>query len=220
MTPGQQIKARRKELGLYQKDLATAVGVSNVTISQWENDETTPATKHATKLCQILEIPFTSYMDIYEMEGAFSGDQEFDVGYETHTNKRHPAETPLLTSVQAGAWEDEVDPYEPGVADEWLLCPSKGSESTYALRVEGDSMTAQFGKSYPEGSIIFVDPALLDVTTGDRIIAKIKGDSKTTFKVYVEDAGKKYLKPLNPAYPLITDPFRVLGKVIGKWEYE
>ncbi|WP_353247401.1 helix-turn-helix domain-containing protein [Pantoea stewartii] len=33
-------RARRKELRLTQKDLASKVGVSHVSISQWEKDET------------------------------------------------------------------------------------------------------------------------------------------------------------------------------------
>jgi SOS-response transcriptional repressor LexA len=89
---------------------------------------------------------------------------------------------------------------------------------SYALRVHGDSMTAPYGRSYPDSSIIYVDPDQRGgVVSGDRVIAKINGDNQVTFKVFVEDAGRRFLKPLNPSYPVITDPFRILGKVIGTW---
>lgn len=126
---------------------------------------------------------------------------------------------PLISWVKAGAWHEAVDPFEPGYADEYLPCPASHGLKTYALRVEGDSMTAPYGKSYPRGCIIFVDPDQRGgVVNGDRVIAKLNGDNAVTFKVLVEDSGKKFLRALNPQYPPITGEFRILGKVIGKWE--
>lgn len=80
-------------------------------------------------------------------------------------------------------------------------------------------MTAPFGKTYPSGCVIYIDPEQAGgVTSGDRVIAKLINDNSVTFKVFVEDAGHRYLKPLNPQYPIITDKFSIIGKVIGKWE--
>lgn len=126
---------------------------------------------------------------------------------------------PVISWVQAGAWHEAEDHYLPGEAAEWRPCPTSHGLRTYALRVHGDSMTAQFGKSYPAGCLIFVDPDQAGgVVSGDRVIAKLNGDAQVTFKVFVEDAGRRFLKPLNPQHPVITDKFRVIGKVIGKWE--
>ena len=128
---------------------------------------------------------------------------------------------PLISWVQAGAWDEAIDTLHPGEAEAWLPCPVKHGARTYALRIKGDSMTAPYGKSYPEGSVIYVDPDQAGgVTTGDRVIAKMMGENAVTFKAFIEDAGKRYLKPLNPAYPLILDPFSLLGKVILKMEFE
>ncbi|GAB7207323.1 hypothetical protein OS21_38190 [Dickeya oryzae] len=38
-TPGQRIRARRKELKLTQRALAKLIKVSHVTVSQWETDD-------------------------------------------------------------------------------------------------------------------------------------------------------------------------------------
>ena len=75
-------------------------------------------------------------------------------------------------------------------------------------------------KSYPDGCIIFVDPSRRSPHNGERIIAKLAGNDEVTFKVYVEDAGKSFLKPLNPQFPAIFEPFKVLGTVIYKGEPE
>ena len=80
-------------------------------------------------------------------------------------------------------------------------------------------MTSPVGRSYPAGMIIFVDPER-EAASGDRVVAKVNGDNEATFKQLVIDGERKYLKPLNPAYPVITDPFRVLGKVIGAYMKE
>ena len=81
-------------------------------------------------------------------------------------------------------------------------------------------MTSTHGKSYPEGCISFVDPDQKSPPNGARIIAKLAGSDEVTFKVLVMDAGRTWLKPLNPQHPPILEEFRVLGTVIGKWEDE
>lgn len=125
---------------------------------------------------------------------------------------------PLISWVQAGMWSEAVDIYEPGYAERWLPFLKNNRESTFALRVVGDSMTSRFGKSYPEGCIIFVDPENRTPENGDRIIAKLQDTQEVTFKVFTKDAGRCWLRPLNDSHPPIYDAFSVVGKVIGKWE--
>jgi SOS-response transcriptional repressor LexA len=77
---------------------------------------------------------------------------------------------------------------------------------TYALRVNGDSMARDAGDTFPEGSIIIVEPEL-KAEPGDYVIALID-DGQTTFKQLIRDGGDLYLKPLNTRYPI-----KPLGKV-------
>ena len=128
---------------------------------------------------------------------------------------------PLISWVQAGDWKQAADPYAPGDAEEWLDSPVRASSGVYALRVRGESMVNPAGpKSYPDGCIIFVDPNRRSPHNGERIIAKIDGNDEVTFKVYTEDAGRVFLKPLNPQFPPIFEKFKVLGTVIYKGEPE
>jgi SOS-response transcriptional repressor LexA len=94
------------------------------------------------------------------------------------------------------------------------------SESTFAVRVRGDSMTAAHGKSYPEGCIIFVDPDQCSPSNGARVLAKLNGSEEVTFKVFKDEDGRRWLQPLNQSHQPIRDEFRVIGTVIGKWEDE
>ncbi|HEF0022012.1 TPA: helix-turn-helix domain-containing protein [Citrobacter amalonaticus] len=54
-TLGQRVLARRKQLGLTQRDAAKLAKVAHVTISQWERDETQPAGKRLFALAKALQ---------------------------------------------------------------------------------------------------------------------------------------------------------------------
>lgn len=124
---------------------------------------------------------------------------------------------PLISWVQAGMWNEAIDIYEPGYAEEWLPIIQNGGNHAYALRVEGDSMTSTHGRSYPEGTIVIVNPDQRAPATGQRIIARLRGSARVTFKQYVEEDGRRWLKPLNPMHPPIYDEFEVLGTVIATY---
>ena len=124
---------------------------------------------------------------------------------------------PLISSVQAGQWDEAIDVLEPYEADEVKFCMVPHGPHTYCLKVEGDSMTSPVGRSYPEKSLIFVDPDQRSVMPGDRVIAKRSGENGVTFKQLAKDGDRLYLKPLNPNHPPIFDEFKILGKVIGMW---
>ncbi len=130
---------------------------------------------------------------------------------------------PLISYVQAGAWCCAIDNFMPGDAEMWMPCPSAHGPHTYALRVRGDSMTSPYigMKTYPDGTIIYVDPEK-EITNGCRVIAKLIDIDEVTFKEYREDAGKHLLKPLNPQYPIqeITENVIICGVIVGQYIFE
>lgn len=153
-------------------------------------------------------------------------DQAVPQTYDTAGNVRavisDMAKVPLISWVQAGAWCEVAPSIESIHAEQWLPCPVAISKSGYALRVVGDSMTNYGpGKSYPAGCIIFVDPEI-SINNGDRVIASLPSSNEATFKVLVADAGKHFLKPINPQYPIIeiTEDMQICGKVVGAFTPE
>lgn len=194
-----------------QKELAEMLGVTTGYISQMQTGHRAIGEKTARKIEGAAKLS-QGWMDI-EHPGP-------DVNVEPGPDIR--GKVPLISYVRAGSWDEAMDVFQPGDADDWLLCTKPHGPSTYALRVRGRSMTSPYPgeKSYPEGAIIFVDPEKKTPANGQRVIAKIKGSDDVTFKIFVQEEGKVWLKPINPQHPSIFDPFRVLGTVIGKWEDE
>ncbi len=124
---------------------------------------------------------------------------------------------PIISWVQAGSFTDVQDFYEPGEAEEWATAfDSAPSRNAFALRVEGDSMTAPSGRSFPHGCIIIVEPNR-SPKPGDFIVAKDISTQRATFKQLASDGMVHYLKPLNSIYQtqVIDDnKVRIIGVVI------
>lgn len=201
-----QVKRAREARGWSQPELARRIGgISPQSIQQLEAGEVKQP-RYMERLIAVLP-----EVDPYRKPYGQGKSVDF-----SHVEVQRLV--PLISWVEAGDWHMAEDVYEPGDGEAMYPSPVKTSPSAYALRVRGDSMTAPQGRSYPDGTIIVVDPEQRGaVTSGDRVIAKVEGEDLVTFKVYVTDGSRHYLKPLNSQYPLIDTPFRILGKVVGGW---
>lgn len=210
-TIAERLKQAREDKGLTQPELAERSGVSAGTIGNVESG----LRKNPRELLAIAAALEVNPEWLKTGKGPKSRDSVEQAPYSRGL-------VPLISRVQAGNWNGANDPLHPGEAERWLECPVTHSERTYALRVRGDSMTAPHGnaRSYPEGCIIYVDPLRKSPVNGQRIIAKLEGSDEVTFKVFKQEDGRIWLQPINPMHQPITDQFKVLGTVIGKWEDE
>lgn len=195
-------KAREK-LGLTQAGLAEVFSKTRATISHWESTKYEPEYSVLLKLSEMSGIP---------LPGSGGGSTPSNVSV---AGTVYPA-VPLISWVQAGNWAEIVDNYMPGEDDLVAARESRPGKYSFALRVEGDSMISHNHISFPPGTIIIVDPARA-AGSGDFVVAKDIATGCATFKRLMQDAGHWFLKPLNPAYPMmpIDDPaIRVIGVVI------
>lgn len=207
-TLGQRIRALRKAMGLSQQQLGDSLGWGDTRLSMYERDQRTPKIQQLRELAQKLGVT---------LEDLISQEQLIDNG----KHIVHEASVPLISWVQAGTWAAIEDHYHPGESDEWVPTTLKGlSKHAFALRVEGDSMTAQSGNiTFPDGCVILVDPERAP-KSGDFVVAKDVSTQKATFKKLTTDGSRWYLKPLNPSYPAIEidDPaMRVIGVAV-EWQ--
>jgi SOS-response transcriptional repressor LexA len=210
MTIGDRIKKRLRILGMTRGDLIRGTGASKGTVSQWISDGTSPSSRYINSVCQVL---------VCSPEYLLDGIPDEVKGDNISSVRSARGLVPLISKIQAGEWRQEEDEFQPGDAEEFLPCPRNHSQHTYALRVEGDSMTAPHGKSYPHGCIIYCDPEqVVSVASGDCVVARIKGEDEVTFKQYYKEGKTQLLMPLNRSFPTINDEFEIKAKIIGKWE--
>lgn len=192
-TMGKKIRERRKELGLTQIELAKEVRVNRVSLSQWESDINKPRGENLYNLARALQCEPSWLL----------GERKAPTPPPGQT-VRIEATVPLISNVQAGQWREVMDNFQPGDAEEWRETTAKVSPSSFALRVEGDSMVNPNGQpSIPDGSIVIVDPEI-QPDNGKIVVAKLCDTQEATLKKLVIDGPNKYLMPLNPRYNPIT----------------
>ena len=81
----------------------------------------------------------------------------------------------------------------------------------FALRVIGDSMVPEF----QDGHIIIVDPGMPAVS-GAYVVVDYNGE--TTFRQFVVDGERRYLRPLNEDFPIIdlNGTYTIRGVVVQR----
>jgi SOS-response transcriptional repressor LexA len=174
------------------------MGVSKAAVSQWENGDIKnlrPANLFALQ-------NFTGYSAEWIATGA--GNARVKGGKKADIRPGPPVSSvPLISWVQAGQWDEVVDVYRPGDGEKPVYTTRKVGPRAYALRVVGDSMENPNGRpTYPQGSIIIVDPDR-DAIHGNAVIVRLEDSKQATFKQLVVEGGSRYLKPLNPRYPIM-----------------
>lgn len=228
-TLAHRVKQRMEKLGLSEDDVVKRMGrvISQAAFHKIKSGQTKKP-RHILEISEALECSST-WLSTGKGHAVTPGTVEMTVGeplvnysIEELRNDKVMLSTlvPLISWVQAGQFCEIEDLLQTGDAEEWLPRPKGASDSTYALTVRGDSMTSPYpgSRSYPEGMIIFVDPEK-EVLPGNRGIFKLPESNEVTFKELVSDAGKLYLKPLNPQYDKIAvdKEMTICGKVIGSY---
>lgn len=214
MDIGDRLRRIRTQKGLSQAEVAKAIGVRQQTYQGWESGAHGPRWQRAQKLAEYFQVSTEWLLGEKGTAGGALDSAENNVDAAPAARM-----VPLISWTRAGEWTEAIDPYEPGVAEEWIPAPREASRWSYCLRVVGDSMTSPHGTpSIPEGSIIIVDPDKRTPKNGQIVIARLNGSDNVTCKAYSEDAGRAYLRPLNPQYPTITDEFEVIGSVVGLYQ--
>lgn len=216
------VRSRGRGVDVHKQLKSMGVFKTTQAISKWLNAEAIAEADSMAALCSWLKIrrEWLEYGVLPKAEGertaSLKGSSELSNVVDI---TQRFGKVPLISWVQAGAWCEAISNFEAYNAETWLSCPVAISPNGYALKVLGDSMTNPGpGRSYPAGCIIFVDPEC-ETKTGDRVIARLPRTNEATFKVLVEDAGRQFLKPINPQYPIITitEETHICGKVVGSF---
>lgn len=189
MTIASRVKSRRESLDITQAELAENVGTSQQSIEQLENGKT-KRPRYLPELAKELGVT---------VDWLLSGTEQSNV---TYAGPYTPSpKYPLISSVRAGAWNDADEPYTLEQIDEWYESDVKIQGRAFWLRVDGDSMTSPTGLSIPEDTLVLFDTGR-EAVNGSLVAAKLTDTNEATFKKLIIDGGQRYLKGLNPAWPM------------------
>jgi SOS-response transcriptional repressor LexA len=229
MTFGKFIRDKRLKKGLTLQQVGDAFGIGRASVSGWEADKTRPDMSKLPKLAQLLGVTSDELLAYLSESGKKTA--QFD---ESKTDKSSTLaeqnvvggiaarRLPVISWVQAGEWGEIVDNFQPGDADEWVLCPFPSSDVSFVLKVVGQSMYNPGGElSFREGDYISVDPRV-EPLHRSLVIAKKRSDQSATFKqLLIENDGAIFLHALNPSWPNryipVDEDTTIVGVVTGQW---
>ena len=191
---------RRKELGLTQKEVADAVGVSEATVSRWESGEIANMRRdRIASLAKVLKSSATFVMtgenEENDVPDGFSPIPRTDVV---------PRDGKIACGepIYAEQWMDDYD----SVPSSW--------RASFTLVCSGDSMAPHI----LDGDLVAIRRQE-SVENGEVAAVRI-GDEATLKRVYLHDDYIE-LRPENPAYPSIIrkkeemNDVDIVGKAVG-----
>lgn len=215
MDIGQRIREARKARGLTLEALANQVDTDTGNLSRLERGKQGASQELLTKIFSALQLGVADVEHIRPKstnpELAYNWDNLVPA---TAEDNRARKGYPLISWVIAGGWARSPDHHHPADA-EWISSTESAGANGFWLKVRGDSMTCAGNPSFPEGSLILVRPES-EIISGKYYVVEMLDSGEMTFKQYVEDAGIKYLRPLNPGYRTIEidGNCRFIGRVI------
>jgi SOS-response transcriptional repressor LexA len=208
-----RLKKARKLAGLNQAELAKKIGVQQTSISDLERGKS-KSTSFSTQIAHELGVSAlwlaTGKGEMNAGAAGSATDNNISMAPTPPRYYRYP----VISSVQAGKFAECIVPYPTGMEDQHESTDYSAKGPAFWLEVAGDSMTAPAGvrPSIPEGTLVLVDTGI-EATPGKLVVAQLDESNEATFKKYIVESGQKYLKPLNPAYPLI--PINGNCRIIG-----
>lgn len=196
-----KIKDLRRQAGIKQTDLCARLGVSQGTLSGWENGKYAPPIESLKRMSEIFGVSVDYILGIEEPTLS-----------DTDT-RPGPNWVPVKGVVRAGI---PIDAIEDIIDWEELTPEMARSASHIGLRVVGDSMEPRFREG--DTVIVRIQP---DLESGEIGVVIVNGDTATVKKVIKREDGVM-LVALNPNYEpkfftnkeITTLPVRVLGKVV------
>lgn len=230
---GDKIKQRRNELNLKQSELSLMTGIKTTTISNYENNVSTPNEQNLYKLMEALKCDANYLFEWEETEqfhptytekqqikkyrfldkhGKDAVDSILNIEYNRcispidDVKVIHLPKSVLKASAGSGNWLDEQQLESVSVLD-----TPQSRKANLVIEVDGDSMSPM----YENGDNVLVNTKS-DVAVGDIGIFIVDGNG------YIKKLGTDRLISVNPEYddifPEEYSDFRCVGKVLGKAE--
>lgn len=213
---GKNIRALRESRDLTQEQLADKLGVSRMTILNWERSDKKPRQKEVLE--SIKDLFNVTEQDLFGFGDGYYAKQTGLAGSVSAPGAGFTATAPVLGAIHAGDPQEAIE--NAGEEHELPQRLKDRFPTGFFLVVKGDSMNLVL----PEGCYAFIAPnEVLPVKSGDIAAVKVNGDEATIKLVKLFD-NVVILEPqsTNPEHKRRvideSDPdapdVRLLGKVV------
>jgi SOS-response transcriptional repressor LexA len=214
---GERFKNLRKKKGMSQQKIAKLLGVTQTTVSGWEQNANAPAEERLYKISEILDVNVNYLLGFSNVPDKV--DFVENIQHEKFKNAEiwkieegDEKKVPVLGRVSAGPGyyaEEEVLGYtytfEPG---------------DFALVVSGDSMLP----TLPEGAIVIVKKtSISEIRNGELVVAIINGNDAVVKRWYSEpkmffftlwSENRSLYTPMNFSFASLDNEVIIIGKVL------
>lgn len=214
-TLGERLSSARQRAGLTQDALAKKAGITRVAISKAEQGLTKSFNGDT-----LLKVATALNCSPQWLQNGEEQSVNWENNVKSCPQKDAFHSYPVINWVQAVLFSTAGDDYSMYDHDNWRHSVKYAGERGFWLEVHGDSMTSPVGITFPEGMSILVNPDKA-VHSGCYVIARKKSTNEATFKKYVTEMGRSFLKPLNPQYPIIEidDDCEIVGVIVdARWD--
>lgn len=111
-------------------------------------------------------------------------------------------QVPLISWEEVNGWHDMATTYLSQKEGNFIPVAMAMSSWAFALRVRDDTMESPQGFSIPQGAIIIVEPESV-AKVNALVVVTVSFLGGPTLKQLIVKDGERYLKPLNPRYPIV-----------------
>ena len=213
--------SKKEALKLTQKKLADAMGITPPSVFNYLNGQISLNAKAAAKFAEMLRVPVSDFSPRLAEEI-----RSLTKSHTEESNNR-PVESPSnpnrLLACPVCGWDDlvegaieEVQKHRTGEKPlETQAAAIPVGTDAYWVPVRGDMMVSPHGTSFSEGMLILVSTTI-EPRDGQYVVARNGAD--LTFRQLREDAGMRFLRPLNPAYlntVNLSDGWEIVGTVVS-----
>jgi SOS-response transcriptional repressor LexA len=194
------VKAKLKEKGLTQEDLASVLKVSRAQVGHYLSGNSSMSLQKFIVLARYLDVQnerivtkaLANMHDVIKITG----------------------ETPILMMQEAHTWRDIMHTAKQDPNRQKIGITDIDNPYCYGIIVENDVMAPEFKK----GDQLLIDPDKTP-TSNSYVIARLLNSNENILRQYVIDGGKIHLIPLNPLYEKIAvspNELVICGTVVSK----
>ena len=217
MDIGKIIREARKAKGWTLDELSSQIDTDSGNLSRLERGKQFASKELLKRIMDVLDLELAPAQDP-SISGNISENHEVRDNFsnvEMYAGKfSRPKLYPLIDSSQLVMGAKSSGIFKLDDTHMYLESTEDAGEHGFWMVVKGDYMACNGNPSFPEGSRILIKPES-EPQNGKYYVVMLES-GEYTFKQYVEDAGHKYLRPLNPNYRTIEidASFHFIGRVV------